>query len=148
MQRSVEQSQDFHVARRVAAQTAPGWRMFATPRLAPGHYAVDHRNSTIELGEGTEPSQLLAHAMFCVGYLQQERRVRFDLLFGRGLRRWNGTDAQLLNTLAHQGALADRDALAWATRTLAAFWPATDFSNALSRCAWRRPEWLRYFSAT
>jgi hypothetical protein len=145
---SVEQSQDFHVVRRVAALVAPGWRLFATPRLEAGAVALDLTRRTIELGEGTGAVELVAYAMFGLGQIRQQQRVRFNEFFGRGLRGWKGTDEELLNTLANQGVLADRDALGWARRALDAFWPATDFSGALKNCAWQYNDWVRYFSST
>ena len=143
---SVEQSQDFHVTRRIAALVAPGWRLFATAGLENGAVAVDLSRRTIEIGEGTGQKELVAAAMFSLGYVRQQKSARFAELFGHGLKNWKGTSTDLTRLLAQQGALADRYAFAWAIRAVDAFWPGSDFCSALSNFTRSRAEWERYFS--
>jgi hypothetical protein len=145
---SVEQSKEFHVARRIAAVLAPGWRLLATPQLEVEMVAVDLRLRTIEFGEGTGALDLIAGAMFSIGQIRQRDQSHKELFFGRGIRRWAGTDEELIDKLADQGAMVDRSALIWARRVLDAFWPESDFRFALEKCARRYSDWHRYFSAT
>ena len=145
--RSVEQSQDFQIARRVAALVAPGWRLLATPLLEPGALAVDLRKRAIELGENSTLVDLLAGAMFGLGHARLQKSARFPELFARGLHKYHD-EKILISKLATQGALADQYAAQWAARALSAFWPTHDCGAALAAFAWRRTDWTRYFTGT
>jgi hypothetical protein len=147
--RSVEQAQEFQFARRIAALVAPGWRLLATPVLKPDQLAIDLRKRTIELGEDSKKENLLAGAMFAVGYVRLHNRTRFAELFGRGLEKYSDNQSDdLVAKLAKQGSLADRYASKWANSALVAFWPAMNCDDALRLYASRRQDWVRYFSDT
>ena len=145
--RSVEQSQDFQIARRVASLVAPGWRLLATSQLEPNALAIDFRKCSIELGENSEPDVLLASSMYALGHIRLKGSLRFRELFGFDFHT-HSDDKKLIRKLATQGALADRHAVDWARRALAAFWPIRDCSLALRVYAWQKQDWHQYFSTT
>jgi hypothetical protein len=143
--RSVEQCQEFQVARRVASLVAPGWRLLATPFLQSEEIAIDIRKKTIEIGEDTTKEYLLAGAMFAIGHVKLQNKSRFAEFFGNGLEHYSD-DNKLISKLASQGVLADKQAIEWASTSLAAFWPDLNCSGALYKYGLRRKEWIRYFS--
>jgi hypothetical protein len=145
---SIEQGQDFHLARRVAAVVAPRWRLLASQRLEVGGLVVDSDKKTVEVGEGTEGEALLAALSFGLGFARLASKGRHPEFFGFGLGKWAGKEAELSVRLKTQCSLAEREAATWAGRLAASLWPHREVGTALRSYAWSRADWRRYFSLT
>jgi len=145
---SIEQHQDFHVARRVLRALAPEYRLLATPGIAAGHFAMDQTRKTLEVAEGTPVNEAVAKLLFLMGHIVLVDHATFAPLYGKGLERYKGKEDELISALAELGEQADVTASRWAHRVFLMFWDISseNAEELLEQCKWSRQEWKKYFT--
>lgn len=144
---SIEQSNDFHVVRRLCKALAPEYRLLANIELKPGESVLDVRRKTVEVAENDDLHEALATLFFQIGHIILVPEPTLGLFFGKGLGRYQGTDEMLINDLAKQGARADRIASEWAARVFPSYFhidqeAAKKYIDALR---WDETQWRDYF---
>lgn len=145
---SIEQHQDFHIARRVLRSIAPEYRLVATPIIAKGAFALDHVKKTLEVAEGTAVEEAVAKILFLMGHVVLQDNPIFLPLSGKNFHRYIGREPELISALAELGAQADFLAAQWSLQMFLAFWdiPTEKAQLLIESLRWSEEEWLQYFS--
>lgn len=144
---SIEQSNTFHMVRRVAKLIAPDYRVFATLQLQPQDCVLDLAQKTIEVGENTEPLQAAVAVLFQLGHIRLQESPDFAEHSGKFPEAINET--RLISKLVKQGLKADKLAAQWATEILiSTFNVPENNAKALTKSfCWSEEDWKTYYSA-
>ncbi len=150
---SIEQTNDFHIVKRMVRTISPEYRVLASPRIPAGSCVMDAIQKTIELGESQDIPEAIAVLLFQVGHLRMSKDPRYAMFYGSGkpgkrIRDWKGTPEALIKKLATMGIKTDRAAAAWAAVTFSAYWPHLPdiYDDLASRYCWDRHQWRKYFA--
>lgn len=146
---SVEQTNDFHVVRRILRTLAPEYRILARRDLEAGSSVLDVKRRTVEVGETPDVMQAVSSLLFQIGHLRLSQDAQYDLFFGKGLSRWKGPIDVLIDRLARLGARADRLASQWASSIFQSYWAIDPkiSDDTMHQHTWRYGEWKEYFSS-
>lgn len=142
---SVEHSNNFHMARRIAKVIAPDFRVFATEELPSGHAVLDLQKKTIEVPESQNDIETVALIVFQLGHLRLSQHEEFAEHFGNiediGAKR-------LISRLAKQGAKADQMAASWAVEVLQGVFAVrqSEAESLIFAQVWDEGEWRDYLS--
>lgn len=145
---SIEQSNDFHVVRRLCKALAPEYRLLANSELKAGESILDVARKTVEVAENDDLLQALASLFFQIGHIILVPEPTLALFYGRGLGRYQGTDEMLINDLVKQGARADRIAAEWALKVFPSYFhiPKEQAHERINAMCWDEVQWREYFS--
>lgn len=146
---SIEQTNDFHVCRRLVRIIAPDYRLFATPRVPEYACVLDVSQKTLEVGETSDVFQAIKALLFQLGHLRLRNDPRYSLFFGDDIKHWTGTPEALIETLARQGVKVDHSAAKWASSVFRSYWPdQEDIEPELfDLYVFKLGHWREYFSA-
>ena len=145
---SIEQTNDFHMVRRLARIIAPEYRLFATENLPNDHCVLDVQRKKIEVKESGDTYNTIANVLFALGHVRLQNDPAYHLLFGEGIKAWQLSEEALVDKLARQGSKADKSAAAWAASVFRSYWPnKPDYQNVFDGLVWSFAEWKAYFSS-
>lgn len=146
MSHSIEHSNNFHLARRIAKVIAPEFRVFATENLEPGQAVLDLKYKTVEVGESKNEISTVAAILFQVGHLRLKDVPELAEHAGN-ITNCSG-DKRLINKLSKQGATADELAAEWAIEVLCGVYAveAKSARDLISSYTWDEDEWKSYYS--
>lgn len=144
---SIEQHQEFHVARRILRSLAPEYRLLATENLKSGDYLLDSRLKTIEIAEKTEIIEAIAKLLFLMGHVSLEKEPVFAPLFGKNISEYKGKENELITALVELGLEADKIAASWAVNVFCSFWDIShsEAKTLIESCLMTEDEWRKYF---
>lgn len=146
MSHSIEHSNNFHLARRIAKIIAPDFRVFATENLEPGQAVLDLKRKTVEVGESKDELISVAAILFQVGHLRLKDILEFAEHNGN-ISTIAG-DKRLINKMSKQGVAADQLASEWASQILANVYAVDPYKaqDLVSSYSWSEDEWKTYYS--
>lgn len=146
---SVEQTNDFHIVRRIVRMIAPDYRLFASSRVPEHACVLDIRQKTIEVGESNDVFQAISALLFQLGHLRLRNEPRYALFFGDGIREWQDSPEALVEKLARQGSKIDHAAVGWASSIFRSYWPdRPDITDTLMNLyVWNPEQWREYFNS-
>jgi hypothetical protein len=145
---SIEHSNNFHLARRIAKVIAPDYRVFATEDLSPGHSVLDLQKKTIEVAESKSELQTVSMILFQLGHIRLKGHSEFAEHFGNFGDFGNLNKKRLVAKLIKQGAKVDLLAADWAFEVLRGVF-AVDSKLAkelIYSQVWDEEEWKDYFN--
>lgn len=145
---SIEQTNDFHVVRRIVRVLAPDYRLFASNRIPENACVLDVAQKTLEVGESQDVFQAIGALLFQLGQLRLKSNPRYRLFFGDGIREWPGTPEALVDKLAHLGVKVDRLASRWAAAAFRMYWPDREdiHDDIVQQYTWDFGQWREYFN--
>lgn len=146
MSHSVEHTAHFHMARRIAREIAPGFRVLSTPQLSEGQVVLDLRHRTIEIPEGISPLEAVGAILFQVGHVRLRGRPDLQEHFGNADIK---DEEVLVGLLSRQGAKADLLAANWAQGVFSSNWNIDSKAAAaiIAKYVWLEDEWREYYAA-
>jgi hypothetical protein len=147
MPRSIEHTNSFHLARRIAKLVAPDFRVFATPDIKAKDVVLDIQRKTIEVGEGATPFDAAGAILFSAGHVLLYKDGRYPTHFGRVSEVSVSSDSALISILSRQGAAADRAAATWALGIFVSNWNVSieRATSILEAYAWDVKDWENYY---
>jgi hypothetical protein len=145
---SIEQTNDFHLVRRLARIIAPDFRLFATARVPDYACVLDLKKKTIEVGESDDIFRVIPALLFQLGHLKQKDDPRYALFNGNGVSEWPGSMDALVEKMSRQGVKADFEAAKWASSVFRSYWPDREDIEAdlFDRYVSKLSEWRQYFN--
>jgi hypothetical protein len=144
---SIEQTNDFHVCRRLARILAPEFRLFASAKVPEHSCVIDLKRKTIEVGESQDIFAAIPALLFQLGHLRLKDQAEYALFNGQGVMEWEGSTEALIEKISRQGVKADAEAMTWAASIFRSYWPSRDdITETLRSYMQTRAQWREYFT--